>query len=204
MIARRHVIHVSGYDPVEPGRQHRRFRRELAIFARTWKLDAAASDAGATATGTSWSVKTAGPNWRVDTVYETLDWADIVRSDLDGPMLRRLRDAALAMADFIVRGPCFTSPPPAIATPCSSWRRSSNSFSSRRSPASSHHCRRLLPFGAVGKRDGARDGRALWRVLRWRPIHALIRRSAWIFARDHARPARRHRRKADRSRPAGR
>jgi hypothetical protein len=107
MIARRHVIHVSGYDPVEPARLHRRFKRELAIFARTWKLNAAASDAGATATGTTWSVQTAGPNWRVDTVYETLDWADIVRSDLNGPMPRRLRDAAVAMTDVILSGTLF-------------------------------------------------------------------------------------------------
>jgi hypothetical protein len=107
MIARRHVIHVSGYDPVEPVRLHRRFRRELATFARTWGLDAAASDARTTPTGTVWSVKTSGPNWRVDTLYETFDWDDIVRSDLDGPMLRRLRDGAAALADFIVSGTVF-------------------------------------------------------------------------------------------------
>ena len=107
MIARRHVLHVSGYDPVEPRRLHRRFKRELTIFARTWKLDAAASDARATNTGTAWSVETAGPDWRVDTTYETLDWDDIVRRDLEVPMFRRLIEAVPAIADIVFTGTAF-------------------------------------------------------------------------------------------------
>jgi pimeloyl-ACP methyl ester carboxylesterase len=107
MIARRHILHVSGYDPVEPRRLHRRFKRELAIFARTWKLDAAASDAHATGTGTAWSVTTSGPGWRVETDYETLDWDDIVRRDLAVSMVRRLCHAVPAIADFIFTGTAF-------------------------------------------------------------------------------------------------
>jgi hypothetical protein len=107
MITRRHVLHVSGYDPVEPRRLHRRFKRELAIFARTWKLAATASDACATNTGTTWSVVTAGPDWRVETTYETLDWDDIVRGDLEIPMYRRLIAAVPAIADILVTGTAF-------------------------------------------------------------------------------------------------
>jgi pimeloyl-ACP methyl ester carboxylesterase len=107
MIARRHVLHVSGYDPVEPRRLHRRFKRELAIFARTWKLDATASDTRATNTGTAWSVVTAGPDWRVETAYETLDWDDIVRGDLEISMFRRICDAVPAIADIFFSGTAF-------------------------------------------------------------------------------------------------
>jgi pimeloyl-ACP methyl ester carboxylesterase len=107
MISRRHVLHLSGYDPLEPKRLHRRFKRELATFARTWKLDASTSEQHTTWTGTTWGVTTAGPNWRVETSYETLDWDDIVRADLSGSMIKRLRDAVPAFADFIFTGTAF-------------------------------------------------------------------------------------------------
>jgi hypothetical protein len=104
MIARRHVIHVSGYDPVEPARHHRRFRRELATFAKIWTVEATAAEAHATPVGALWEVTTRGPNWRVDTVYESLDWHDIVRGDLARSMGPRLVRAVVAFADFIVSG----------------------------------------------------------------------------------------------------
>jgi pimeloyl-ACP methyl ester carboxylesterase len=104
MIARRHVIHVAGYDPVAPVRHHRRFARELAAYARLWNVTAAASDLSMTATGATWSVTTQAPNWRVATTYETFDWDDIVRADLAVPMSRRLVAAVETYADFIVSG----------------------------------------------------------------------------------------------------
>ena len=104
MIARRHVIHVAGYDPVAPARHHRRFMRELATFARVWNVAADASDLVATGTGATWSVTTRAPNWKVETTYETFDWDDIVRADLATPMTRRLIAAAQTYADFIVSG----------------------------------------------------------------------------------------------------
>ncbi len=104
MIARRHVLHVAGYDPVDVVRHHRRFRRELATFCRTWSVTATASELYGTECGVAWTVATKACNWSVETTYELLDWRDIVLDDLAQPNTRRLREAAAAFADFIGSG----------------------------------------------------------------------------------------------------
>jgi hypothetical protein len=104
MIARRHVFHVAGYDPSDTGAQHRRFRRELAGFATTWKVAASASDVTQNADVVAWTATTRGPNWTVETTFEPLVWHDIVRADLAAPALPRLAAAAAAFADFIRSG----------------------------------------------------------------------------------------------------
>jgi hypothetical protein len=104
MIARRHVLHVAGYDPVDVVRHHRRFRRELATFAGTWNVTATAGELFGTQCGVAWTVDTRAPNWSVETTYELLDWRDIVLEDLAQPTTRLLRDAVAAFADFIGSG----------------------------------------------------------------------------------------------------
>jgi hypothetical protein len=100
MIARRHVFHVAGYDPYDVAGQHRRFRRELAKFATTWGVSASASEPD----GAAWTVTTRGPNWSVETVYEPLDWHDIVLADLARPALGQLAAGAVTFWDFIASG----------------------------------------------------------------------------------------------------
>jgi len=104
MIARRHVFHVAGYDPYDPAALHRRFRRELATFAATWSVSAAASDMTRQAGVTAWTVTTHGPNWAVETTFEPLDWHDIVRADLAKPAWPRLLGGAAVFADIITSG----------------------------------------------------------------------------------------------------
>jgi len=104
MIARRHVLHVAGYDPVDVVRHHRRFVRELATFAKTWNVTASASELFGTRCGVAWTVTTRAPNWSVETTYELLDWRDIVLDDLSQPLAGCLRDGAIAFADFIGSG----------------------------------------------------------------------------------------------------
>ena len=104
MIARRHVFHVAGYDPYDTAAQHRRFRRELAKFATTWNVSAAASDAEQDADAGSWTATTRGPNWTVETTFEPLDWHDIVLADLAKPALPRLAAGAAVFADIVASG----------------------------------------------------------------------------------------------------
>jgi len=100
------VLHLSGYDPFDPADQHRRFGRELARFARTWNLTAAASalrhEPGIPAA--SWTVETAGPNWRNETTYRVLRWDDIVRNDMRRNILGRLGRALLTFVEFVGSG----------------------------------------------------------------------------------------------------
>jgi hypothetical protein len=107
MIARRHVFHVAGYDPYDIAGQHRRFRRELATFATTWRISASASEVlqeGQEGAAASWSATTRGPNWAVETTFEPLDWHDIVLADLAKPAIPRLIAGAATFADFVASG----------------------------------------------------------------------------------------------------
>ena len=107
MIARRHVFHVAGYDPYDIAAQHRRFRRELAKFAATWRVTASASEVTQDGDVASWSATARGPNWAVETTFEPLDWHDIVLADLARPAIPRLVAGAAAFADFVASGTFF-------------------------------------------------------------------------------------------------
>ena len=81
MIARRHVFYLAGFDPIDAPAQHRRFRREAEKFDRLWNVTTEVSDidAGPGGAPRSWRVRARGPNWATDTVFELLDWQDLVR-----------------------------------------------------------------------------------------------------------------------------
>jgi hypothetical protein len=104
MIARRHVFHVAGFDPYDIAAQHRRFRRELGTFAKTWNVSAAASDMAQQDGATAWTVTSHGPNWTVETTFQPLPWHDIVRDDLTKPAWPRFKAAAAAFVDIIASG----------------------------------------------------------------------------------------------------
>jgi hypothetical protein len=94
VIHRRHVFHIAGYDPVSPHQYYRRFVRQLQIFEQTWKVQAGASDLAIGTSSPSWTVRTTGPNWQVDTVYELFAWDDLVNKDAAGSRVVRLLRAA--------------------------------------------------------------------------------------------------------------
>src|SRR5262249_3421181 len=77
-IARRHVLHVAGYEPISPDVPHARICRELKRFERTWSVAAAASrlGPGADADPAGWTMTACGPNWTVETSYELL-WREL-------------------------------------------------------------------------------------------------------------------------------
>ncbi len=109
MIARRHVFHVAGYDPIDVPSQHRRFVRELATFASTWNVAASASELqrAADAPAGCWTVTTRGPDWEVETTVEPLAWDDLILVDLARPDTHTLADAAITFADMVASGTMF-------------------------------------------------------------------------------------------------
>lgn len=105
MIARRHVFFLAGYDPIDLRAQHSRFKREIAKFERTWNLSAAVSDIAPTADGgKGWHVAARGPGWATSTVYEPLDWHDVVAVDMARPAIPRLFGGLVAFFDFVLTG----------------------------------------------------------------------------------------------------
>jgi pimeloyl-ACP methyl ester carboxylesterase len=109
MIARRHVYHLAGYDPIDAEAQHRRFGRQLDIFRRTWNVSASLSplEQPDGRHAARWTVNAQGPDWQVEAVHEVWRWDDIVRADFLRPLPVRLGKAAVAYADFIATGTMF-------------------------------------------------------------------------------------------------
>ena len=109
MVRRRHVYHIAGYDPIDAGAQYRRFTRQLAVFQRTWNVDATLSDLEQSSTQSRawWTVTARAANWQVEATHEVLLWDDIVRGDFTRSLPVRLLNAARAYLDFIVTGTMF-------------------------------------------------------------------------------------------------
>jgi hypothetical protein len=105
MVPKRYFLHASGFDPYDSVAQYRRFVREVARFAATWNVQAQVSktDRGAVRDG-HWTVTTQAPGWQVVTVFELLDWSDIVRGELRRPAARRLAEGLATFAEFISSG----------------------------------------------------------------------------------------------------
>jgi len=104
MITKRHVFHVSGYDPISPESLHRRICRESTTFSRTWSVDARVGPIERRDGHPRWTTRTRGQNWAVTAVHEPLDWHDIVLSDMDRPLPVLMRDGFVAAFDFVVSG----------------------------------------------------------------------------------------------------
>src|SRR5689334_4174463 len=108
MIARRHVFHIGGYDPILPETQLERFRRSLSTFEKTWSVSAHASGVlDATDVSASWRAETSGPNWKTETTYEMLRWDDLILQDHTRGMLSRLGAAFVTLGDWLVTGTLF-------------------------------------------------------------------------------------------------
>jgi hypothetical protein len=108
MIARRHVFHIGGYDPISPEQQHRRCERSLSVFQRTWGVRAEIVSAiEATPVSAAWDIEASGPNWNTRTSYEMLRWDDLILEDHTRGMWSRLVQSLVTLVDFIVTGTLF-------------------------------------------------------------------------------------------------
>jgi hypothetical protein len=106
VVEKRCMLHLGGYEPMQPDRYHRRFERELRRFERTWNVSASLlrptlSDDGLVA---SWHISTRGPNWQVETEFRLLRWDDLVAADRARTGWKRGLRGIVALADFIASG----------------------------------------------------------------------------------------------------
>jgi hypothetical protein len=82
MVARRHVFHIGGYDPIVPDTQLSRFRRSLGSFQKTWSVTSrASSEPQCSQVSATWQAESSGPNWNTVTSYEMLRWDDLILMD---------------------------------------------------------------------------------------------------------------------------
>jgi hypothetical protein len=105
MVPKRYFLHASGFDPYDSAAQYRRFVREVARFATTWNIKAQVSAMHRNgAPDGHWTVTTQAPGWRVVTLFELLDWSDIVRGELKRSSGRTLYEGLATFAEFICSG----------------------------------------------------------------------------------------------------
>jgi pimeloyl-ACP methyl ester carboxylesterase len=108
MIGRRHVFHISGYDPIVPEEQLERFRHSLSRFERTWHVSSQTSPlVDSSKVSASWQSEAWGPNWKTGVTFELLRWDDLVQRDSQRGMLSRLYHSWFTLLDFAVTGTLF-------------------------------------------------------------------------------------------------
>jgi hypothetical protein len=105
-VRKRCFVQMTGYEPVEPEHQHRRFIREMARFQKAWNVQgkvspSSLSDDGAVA---NWTVETWGPNWRVLTDFHYFRWDDFVAADMVESDWWRFPLGIAALMEFILTG----------------------------------------------------------------------------------------------------
>lgn len=100
------MVFVCGYEIAPPDVHHRRFARELPVFERAWNVKSELSPPTVDQERYigEWRMKTAGPNWSVDTEYRIFWWGDIITPDFTMPNWRRLLVGFAAFFDFLFSG----------------------------------------------------------------------------------------------------
>jgi len=104
LVRKRCFVQLTGYEPVGPDHQHRRFVREMARFNKTWSVQGRVSpprlaEDGAVA---SWTVESSGPNWRVVTDFHYFRWDDFVTADMAGSDWWRFPLGMAAVMEFVL------------------------------------------------------------------------------------------------------
>jgi hypothetical protein len=95
---------MTGYEPVGPEHQQRRFVREMARFHKTWNTRGKVTPPSLSADGAvaSWTVETSGPNWRVTTDFHQFRWDDFVAADMAGSDWWRFPLGIAALLEFVL------------------------------------------------------------------------------------------------------
>jgi len=104
LVRKRCFVQMTGYEPVGPEHQHRRFIREMARFQKAWNVRGEVSPPRLSADGAvaSWTVQTWGPNWRVATDFHWFRWDDFVAADMAMSDWWRFPLGIAALMEFVL------------------------------------------------------------------------------------------------------
>jgi len=105
-VRKRCFVQMTGYEPVGPEHQHRRFIREMARFQKTWNVQGKVSPLHLSADGAvaNWTIETSGPNWRVSTDFHWFRWDDFVATDAAMSDWWRFPLGIAALMEFVLTG----------------------------------------------------------------------------------------------------
>ena len=105
-VRKRCFVQMTGYEPVGPEHQHRRFIREMARFQKTWNVQGKVSPPQVSADGSvaNWTIETWGANWRVSTDFHWFRWDDFVTADTAMSDWWRFPLGIAALLEFVLTG----------------------------------------------------------------------------------------------------
>ena len=108
-VKRRQVIHIGGFDPVDPDRLNHRMVGGLAKFAALWSIEAQADAPEISADGRvmNWHVKASGPNWTTVTDFTLLRWDDLIEPYATKTRWRKIVEGSAAILRFTLNGTVF-------------------------------------------------------------------------------------------------
>src|SRR5215472_13236240 len=108
-VRKRCFVQMTGYEPVGPEHQHRRFIREMARFQKTWNVQGKVSPLQLSADGTvaNWTIESWGSNWRVNTDFHWFRWDDFVIADAAMSDWWRFPLGIAALLEFVLTGTVF-------------------------------------------------------------------------------------------------
>ncbi len=106
LVRKRCFVQMTGYEPVEPEHQHRRFIREMARFQKAWSVQGKVSPPTLSCGGavSNWTIEAWGPNWHVVTDFHHFRWDDFVAADMAGSDWWRFPLGVATMFEFILTG----------------------------------------------------------------------------------------------------
>jgi hypothetical protein len=104
LVRKRCFVQMTGYEPVGPEHQHRRFIREMARFQKAWSVQGEVSPLTLSADETvaNWTVETSGPNWHVTTEFHWFRWDDFVATDMAASDWTRFPLGMAAVMEFVL------------------------------------------------------------------------------------------------------
>jgi len=105
-VGSRLVIHIGGFDPVDPDRLNHRMVGGLGKFSTLWGVTASASAPELSRDGRviNWQVAARGPNWSTETSYTILRWDDLIAPYVMNLWWRKIIDGFAALLHFSLNG----------------------------------------------------------------------------------------------------
>ncbi|MBN8997489.1 MAG: hypothetical protein J0H94_19920 [Rhizobiales bacterium] len=103
---KRHIVHISGFEPVSPEMLTRRVTSGLSKFGPLWNARAVRSEPALAPDGRkiTFDVTADGPGWSTETRYTILRWDEMMAPYVERPWLSRVTSGYRALLEFAWNG----------------------------------------------------------------------------------------------------
>ena len=106
LVARRRVVHISGFEPVGPPVLHRRLTSGLRKFGALWGARTECSEplVSDDQRVVTWQVESIGPNWKTSCHYTVLRWDELMEPYTSRSWLGRIVHGYRALLELVFNG----------------------------------------------------------------------------------------------------